>query len=65
MAWASKPGIWIQAITTQEPSDDQVEVAIASLLAALEPGDIAEVKSRGTVNEAALLAEYSTGEDVG
>lgn len=65
MAWASKPGIWIQAITTQEPSDDQVEVAIASLLAALEPGDIAEVKSRGTVNEAALLAEYTTGEDVG
>jgi uncharacterized protein YqhQ len=65
MAWASKPGMWIQAITTQEPSDDQVEVAIASLLAALEPGDIAEVKSRGTVNEAALLAEYTTGEDVG
>jgi uncharacterized protein YqhQ len=65
MAWASKPGIWIQAITTKEPSDDQVEVAIASLLAALEPSDIAEVKTRGTVNEAALLAQYNTGEDGG
>lgn len=65
MAWASKPGIWIQAITTKEPSDDQVEVAIASLLAALEPADIEEVKSRGTVNQAALLAEFSTGEDGG
>ncbi len=65
MAWASKPGIWIQAITTKEPSDDQVEVAIASLLAALGPTEIEEVKARGAVNEAALLAEYGTGEDGG
>ncbi len=61
LAWASQPGIWIQAITTKEPSDDQVEVAIASLLAALEPEDVAEVKSRGTVNPAALAAEFGTG----
>jgi uncharacterized protein YqhQ len=27
------PGIWLQNITTKEPSDDQVEVAIASLKA--------------------------------
>lgn len=65
LAWASKPGIWIQAITTKEPSDAQVEVAIASLLAALEPEDIDEVKERGTVNAAALSAEYNTGEDDG
>ncbi len=32
---ASKPGIWLQALTTREPADDQVEVAVASLLAAL------------------------------
>jgi uncharacterized protein YqhQ len=34
--WAralSAPGIWLQNITTKQPSDDQVEVAIASLKA--------------------------------
>ena len=65
LAWASRPGIWIQAITTKEPSDDQVEVAIASLLAALEPEDIEEVKERGIVNAAALAAEFDRGEDDG
>jgi len=61
IAWASKPGIWIQGITTKEPSDDQVEVAVASLLAALEPGEVDEVKSRGAVVPAALAAEYDLG----
>lgn len=65
LAWASRPGIWIQAITTKEPSDDQVEVAIASLLAALEPAEIDEVKARGAVNEAALSAEFGHGESGG
>ena len=61
IAWASMPGIWIQGITTKEPSDDQVEVAVASLLAALEPDDVDEVKSRGAVVPAALRAEYDLG----
>ncbi len=65
LAFASKPGMWIQAITTKEPSEAQVEVAIASLLAALEPGDIEELKQRGSVNAAALAAEYNMGEDGG
>ncbi|KAA3640374.1 MAG: DUF1385 domain-containing protein, partial [Armatimonadetes bacterium] len=65
LAWASKPGMWIQAITTKEPTEDQVEVAIASLLAALEPEDIEEVKERGAVNAAALGAEYDLGTDDG
>lgn len=30
-----KPGLWLQKITTQEPSHDQLEVAIAALEAAL------------------------------
>ena len=25
-----KPGIWLQKITTQEPDDGQIEVAVAS-----------------------------------
>lgn len=34
--WArtlSAPGVWLQGITTKEPSDDQIEVAIAALKA--------------------------------
>lgn len=31
----SAPGLWIQRITTKEPTDDQIEVAIQSLKAAL------------------------------
>ncbi len=65
LAWASKPGLWIQAITTKEPSDDQVEVAIASLLSALEPEEIDEVWERGTVNAAALAAEVDIEPDDG
>ncbi len=30
------PGLWIQKLTTREPTDDQVEVAIASLKAVLD-----------------------------
>ena len=65
LAWASQPGIWIQSITTKEPSDDQVEVAVASLLAALEPDAVDEVKARGAIVPAALSAEFDLGGDDG
>ena len=65
LAWVSKPGIWIQGITTKEPSDDQVEVAIASLLAALEPDDITEVNERGPVAPGALDVVYDVGRSDG
>lgn len=61
VAVMSRPGIWIQAITTKEPSDDQVEVAVASLLHALEPAQVEEVRERGAVVPAALAAEIDTG----
>lgn len=32
----ARPGIWVQKLTTRKPSDDQIEVAIASLKAVLE-----------------------------
>ena len=41
-AWArivSAPGVWLQRITTREPSDEQVEVAIAALSAVLSGKD--------------------------
>jgi uncharacterized protein YqhQ len=58
LSWASTPGMWIQAITTKEPSDDQVEVAVTALLAALGDDAVDEVKQRGPVVAAALAAEY-------
>ncbi|EHT4848920.1 DUF1385 domain-containing protein, partial [Listeria monocytogenes] len=42
------PGLWLQLLTTKEPSDDQVEVAIASFNELLRvekegaPVDVAE-----------------------
>jgi uncharacterized protein YqhQ len=65
LAWVSKPGIWIQGITTKEPSDDQVEVAIASLLTALEPDEVEEVHERGPVAPGALVVVYDTGRSDG
>jgi uncharacterized protein YqhQ len=34
--WLVKPGLWLQKITTREPQDDQVEVAIRALLEVLD-----------------------------
>jgi uncharacterized protein YqhQ len=61
LSWATKPGIWIQSITTKEPSDDQVEVAVASLIAALDPDEVEQVKERGAIVPAALAADYDLG----
>lgn len=33
--WLIKPGLWLQKLTTRQPDDSQVEVAIASLTAVL------------------------------
>jgi uncharacterized protein YqhQ len=36
--WLAAPGLWLQRITTQEPDDAQLEVAIVALKNALEEG---------------------------
>ena len=54
MAAASKPGIWLQRLTTREPTDDQVEVAVASLMAALDDEERGDVRARGPVAPGAL-----------
>jgi uncharacterized protein YqhQ len=63
MSWANQPGIWLQRITTKEPSDDMVEVAVASLLAALSDEEAAAVAERGPIVAAALTAERETPGD--
>lgn len=43
VAWAISPGLWLQKLTTREPSDDQIEVAIRAL-EAVRPEEPTEVK---------------------
>ena len=47
VATAMKPGLALQRLTTRPPTDDQLEVAIASLKAVLSPTELAEVEGRG------------------
>lgn len=58
--WLSRvlaaPGLWLQKLTTGVPAADQIEVAIASMVTALEDDQVAEVVSRGSVPESALAA---------
>ena len=56
MSWANRPGIWLQRITTKEPSDDMVAVAVASLLTALTDEEVTSVQDRGAIAEGALDA---------
>jgi uncharacterized protein YqhQ len=51
--WLSAPGLWLQKITTREPDDAQLEVAIAALKGALE----------GTNHSAQPLAHPSAGRE--
>ncbi len=48
------PGMWLQKLTTSDPDEDQIEVAISSLMAALDEDSAAEVVERGGVPETAL-----------
>ncbi|HLT97470.1 MAG TPA: DUF1385 domain-containing protein [Acidimicrobiia bacterium] len=58
--WLSRvlaaPGMWLQKLTTNRPADDQIEVAIASMLTALDAEAVDDVTARGPVPEAALAA---------
>jgi uncharacterized protein YqhQ len=47
LRWFGYPGLWLQLLTTKEPTDDQVEVAIASFqeLLCLEENIAMETKA--------------------
>jgi len=55
----ARPGIWLQKLTTSQPDETQIEVAIASLLVALDEGAAGEVIDRGAVPESALAVRRS------
>jgi uncharacterized protein YqhQ len=46
--WLWSPGIWVQAITTRQPTDDMIEVAIVSLQQALT-ADGAEIPAGSAI----------------
>jgi uncharacterized protein YqhQ len=50
------PGIWLQKLTTRVPDESQIEVAIASLVVALDEELVVQVIGRGGVPESALAA---------
>jgi len=58
--WLARPGIWLQKLTTSVPDEQQIEVAISSLVVALNDESFAEVVNRGGVPDTAL----SVREDV-
>jgi uncharacterized protein YqhQ len=58
LRFLAAPGMWLQALTTREPEDDQVEVAVTSLLASLTVEQREDVDHRGPIATAALEAEY-------
>lgn len=50
------PGLWLQRLTTGPPDEAQIEVAIASLVTALDDMALSEVLDRGGVPQSALEA---------
>ncbi|MGH8925137.1 MAG: DUF1385 domain-containing protein [Acidimicrobiia bacterium] len=50
------PGLWLQRLTTRVPEEDQIEVAVASLLSSLDASQVEEILRRGPVPEASLAA---------
>ena len=50
------PGLWLQRLTTREPTDDQVEVSIASLQAAIARDDAVRAERSKAQAEVEVMA---------
>ena len=61
--WLWSPGIWVQKITTRQPTDDMIEVAIVSLQRALF-ADGAEIPAGSSVIPSRPLSANQAGDDV-
>ena len=59
----SAPGLWMQRITTSEPTDDMMEVAIASIEGVLAIGDEAEKPAKGPAAEAEKAPQEEPAEE--
>jgi uncharacterized protein YqhQ len=56
------PGIWLQKLTTRVPDESQIEVAISSLVVALDEETLVEVTGRGGIPEVALAVRRSVND---
>ncbi|HEY6627797.1 MAG TPA: DUF1385 domain-containing protein [Acidimicrobiia bacterium] len=56
------PGIWLQKLTTRVPDESQIEVAISSLVVALDDATLEEVTARGGIPESALAVRRSVND---
>ena len=64
MKKAILPGLWLQKLTTNQPADEMVEVAIRSLAAVLPPEELERVGGlQLPVEETAAAADSSAAED--
>lgn len=54
--WLTSPGLWLQHLTTRVPDESMIEVAVVALLHALTEDEVDELKARGPVLPAALVA---------
>ncbi|MGH8915354.1 MAG: DUF1385 domain-containing protein [Acidimicrobiia bacterium] len=53
------PGIWLQKLTTRVPDESQIEVAISSLIVALDDEMVEDVRRRGGLPTSALDARLA------
>lgn len=54
--WLAAPGLWLQKLTTNQPDDDQIEVAMTSLLSAVESSESDRLLATGTVPSSVVKA---------
>lgn len=57
----ARPGIWLQKLTTSVPDEEQIEVAISSLVVALDEDQFDEVSGRGDLPPSAVAVREATG----
>ena len=50
------PGLWLQRLTTREPDESMIEVAVVALLHALTDDEVREVEARGPIAPGSLSA---------
>jgi uncharacterized protein YqhQ len=56
-----QPGLWLQHLTTREPSDDQVAVAIAALIPVLNADGVPYMSGHDLSNLAPIRSEFVAG----
>jgi uncharacterized protein YqhQ len=56
-----QPGLWLQHLTTREPSDEQVAVAIAALIPVLNADDVPYVRAPGITRDVLTRSESVAG----